>query len=316
MGFQCYSLLRILQVHFFYHSMRLSRLQFSILLAVAKYRFLTNSQLVLADLGKADTIRKTTRHLATHPPKASLLSVQKFPVNRRLGRLENVYSLATAGLEFVSESNPSLLRTGKINKATFDGDFFHRRACITFQLLLDKALSENTSHALSVETFDQYFHMTGSNRGGSQQNPLHSKTKIEFEGKRFFIPDCIFVIRNRKGQRALYAVECVFGDKTGRTLQQIKNHMTALMEGVISEKYRVQGQDYTALFFFHNEKLMERVRTKLAKPEWRFKSFRAHFLFATIADVERDVLSCWRKIGEDKNLYNCIDGVQTKSPRR
>ncbi len=125
-------------------NLRLSRLQTLILLAVAKYRFLTNSQLELMDLGKRDTLRKATCSLAHHPPKTPLLNVYRFPAYARTGRLENVYAITQQGLEIVRDltHRETTLRPGS---PLYDADFFHRRAVITFQFLLDKSLRTQPS---------------------------------------------------------------------------------------------------------------------------------------------------------------------------
>jgi len=84
--------------------------------------------------------------------------------------------------------------------------------------------------------------------------------------------------------------------------------MQAMVEGIVSAQYHLSSeQDYVSLFLFEDTRLMDRVLEAL-EHDVAFTPFREHFLFASIHDVHRNVLGCWRKVGNDAFLFHFIDG--------
>ena len=284
--------------------MTLTPRQTAILKAIAWYRYLTNSQLVQLGMGFHHSVRRATRKMSMNPPKQPLLAVQKFPVHTRLGRREHLYRLTWSGIAMIAEIHPGASWIPQTPLCgAFSLDYAHRKAVIDFRIHVERALPED----FIIPSFHHYFEKSGANhRTQSKGQPLSALTRIAFHKDGFFIPDAIFAVRHReKDQAALFALECVMGNKTSRTLRQIHKHIKALTEGVVTKTYHLKGQDYIALFFFEQEALMLRVISKLLASE-SFKPFRNHYLFATISDTTRDVMGCWRKVGDPHQLYHFI----------
>lgn len=274
----------------------------AILNAVATYRFITNSQLTMLLTAHPDSMRKATRALSRDPK--SLLIKQSLPVHARLGRLENVYRLSPLGAIRVAEfygyeTLPQFPKTG-----IYALDRPHRKAVIDFRIRLDLT---SYRRGLTVESWDNYFDKTGANHRNDRGKPLLARTRMAFRNGSFFIPDSVLLIRSA-GKRMLFTLELVRGDKKSRTLRQVARHMKALEEGNLVGKYGIpHGQDYVALFLFEHQALAEKVRDSLAE-QASFLPFREHFLFATIADSQRDVVRCWRKVGNTRFLFDFISG--------
>ena len=115
--------------------MEITPLQMAILDTVAKYRFMTNSQLGMLLTAHPDSIRKATCALSRD--RKPLLFKQNLPVHTRFGRLENVYRLSPLGALWVAEfhgniSLPQFPKTG-----IYALDHPHRKAVIDFRIRLE-----------------------------------------------------------------------------------------------------------------------------------------------------------------------------------
>ena len=189
-------------------------------------------------------------------------------------------------------------------------DFFHRKAVISFRILLDQALA--TLPKYRVTRYENYFEKTGANHRNQDGPRLSARTRITFPDNRFFIPDSIFILfKAPSGQRSLFALEYVRGNKVARTVRQIQKHMTAMETGVVTQRYGIApGQDYVALFLFEDEGLRDRVLRDLSN-RTMFAPFQKHFLFAAWQDVEHHILGCWRQVGDEGYLYDFIEGARS-----
>ena len=277
-------------------------LQTAILTAVAKYRFMTNSQLGMILTAHPDSIRKATRALS-HVPKPLLIK-QSLPVHSRLGRLENVHRLSPQGASVLAEleelAEPPLIP----KSGAYALDIPHRKAVIDFRIRLDLI---QRRRKFNIETWDNYFDKSGANHRKGAGKPLQSRTRISFRDGTFFIPDTLLVLRADR-HRLLFALEMIRGEKKTRTLRQVARHMKALEEGNLVCKYGIpSGQDYVALFLFERQALAEKVQNALTE-QIAFIPFREHFLFATVADSQRNVAGCWRKVGNTRFLFDFITG--------
>ena len=283
----------------------LTKLQTCILLALTKFRFLTNSQFHLLELGNIHTIRRTTKTLF----EMSLIEVRRFPVSARAGRMEHVHSLTRKGWSIAADMVRYPLPQ-RYSAPVYELDFWHRKAVINFHILLSKSLTRHNRWGLIIDRYDQYFDKNGANNRKATGEPLHATTRIAFLETGFFIPDSIFILKAAHASwQALFTLEYVRGNKTERTIRQIKRHMKAIRQGVMRRRYRLpKGQDYISLFLFEREALLACVFRELSRnPKIGFAPYRHHFLFSTMTGAQKDVQRCWLK-ALDSRVYNFIDG--------
>ena len=288
--------------------MKLTSQQTAIIEALARYKYLTNTQFALVIGAPYHSLRRATAKLATIPEKSPLLKAKKFPVHARAGRLEYVYRLGKYGQE-VAAGLGMIDESYAVGASVYELDFFHRKAVITFRILLDQALTESKQYR--VTRYENYFEKTGANNRKDGGPRLAAVTRVSFPDGTFFIPDSVFItVAIGKKWQALFALEYVRGNKKTRTLHQIKKHMTAMATGVVTKRYGIPtGQDYVALFLFEDEALRDRVLTAL-ESQLKFNPFREHFLFASFTDARIHIRGCWRKVKNSEYLYDFIDGKQ------
>jgi len=283
-----------------------SRIQLLVLLAVAKYRFLTNAQLTLLRLGHPVTLRRATRFLSCHPPKTPVLRCHRFAVSPRHGRLANIFTITAKGLAVLKEAFPDLEFPETPPTTMFALDYHHRVACISFRILLELALS---GLPYRMESSAWYFEKGGANRRRSGGDPLISATRFDFADGSHFIPDGVIVLRHvPTGKRTVFAVECVNGRDSARTLRQVGRHQLAIVERVVSDRFHLPPQQsFVSLFFFlksaHVPRVLERLEKMVA-----FTPFRPNFLFTTFEELSRNPLVGWRSVGSPDVLFNCITG--------
>ena len=287
--------------------MKLTQVHLNVLKALAKYRFLTNSQLAMLKVGSADYVGRTTHILSKTPLRKPLISVQRFPVHARFGRLEHIYSLTPHGIKVLSELGWKSERS-KSPSGIYELDFFHRKGVINFDIQLDRSLG---SSPCKVIHRSHYFDFEGANHRKKGGPRLTARTKVHFRDGSFFIPDTIILLTDQKNCRALFNLEFVRGGKTKRTMRQIARHVQAISEGVVVEKYGLPShQDYVSLFLFEEPSLLARILLECRNQD-AFRAYREHFLFATMTDIQRDIQNCWRKVGDNKFLFNFITGKKT-----
>lgn len=284
----------------------LSRLKRCILLACAKYRFVTNDQLHLMGLGHAVNIRRATRFLSQHPPKSPHLKCHQFPISPKHGRLANVFTITESGMSLVREMFPHRAIPNNPPTTIFGHDYHHRLAIITFRILLDMAL---TSSPYRLETSEWYFERVSNASPTTFANSLRSKTRFDFADGSHFIPDGVIVLRNATSDNmAVFAIECVNGRDTARTLRQIRNHQRAIAEGIVSERYALpEKQSFVSLFFFLRANAMPSVLKRLQdQPD--FEPYSNNFLFAPFSDLKSNVLGSWRIAMAPEKKYCFITG--------
>jgi hypothetical protein len=276
---------------------------FAVLNSVHTYRFLTNGQLSRL-LGKSRArISRITQMLAKRTAQQrALLHVAKFPVHVRLGRLEYLYSLTSAGCLVLQEHGITAKVTR--NAPAFSRDYFHRTATIECDLLFDLALRQTP---WSICQRQHYFTFQGANHARRSTKPLTSINKICFADGQFFISDTIFQIEHTQTkQLILCALEYVRGDKVMRTVAQVMRHATALREGNLSRTCGLQ-QDYLALFVFERADLCERVVQRCTGESF-LDGLAENFLFAPLSDLQHNALQCWRMLKKQGYLFDLLTG--------
>jgi len=235
-----------------------------------------------------------------------VLCRQTFPVHARFGRQEHIYRLSRLGAVRLAEIDHVPELPMFPTSAVYALDAPHRKATIDFRIRLDRSRHR---HGFRVSVWENYFDMVGANHQKTKHHPLQARTRITFEDESFFIPDSVLVL-TRKHHKLIVALEVVRGEKVTRTMNQISRHLQSVDEGALVRKYAPElRQDPLTLFLFERESLQQGIIDRLSSDP-TFARYQRNVLFASIADTERDVVRCWRQVGDPKFLYDFITGKQ------
>jgi hypothetical protein len=291
----------------------LTEKEIKILNALAKYKFLTNSQLVTLKIGHIQRVRQATKKLAEYPTKKNaFIGSLRFPVSNRFGRLENIHFLTLEGAKTLIEiDDRDLSELNFVKIATvFYNDYWHRKFCIDFQISLTQEIENNLSNVLELPIFERYFDKTGANRTKNDNiGRLRAITRADFDGENYIIPDANFIIQKKDNPnvQALFCLEMTNGKDTKRVLRQLEKHKKAMQQGIIPEKYNLKVNHKT-LFLFSEKSLMKAVMNRFFEIE-NIKNFQNFFFFGFIDDVINNVFNYWRLIG-NKSFFNFLSGKE------
>ncbi|WP_375562722.1 MarR family transcriptional regulator [Bernardetia sp. OM2101] len=260
---------------------RLSHSQERILLSLAKYKYLTVSQLVeIGIMSDKRNVSKKVKELR----QLKLLQSISYGFTPKIGRVENVNYLTTKGKKLIMEGlgmeeEEIRIPIGRAN--LFFKDYFHRRSTIDFHIHLNKWTKTNGSHLLF---FDTYFDKTGNNRTGKN---LRAKTRIEV-GTSYVIPDVVFMIELGDLKKELYLLEVCNGKDTLKNLKQIKKHFEAMQAGSVNQHYEFE-QPYRLLCVFEYPSMMKALMERIEKDDYFFH-MKEHLFFKPIEDVHHSKL--------------------------
>lgn len=273
----------------------ITQVQSKILLALAKFKFLSNSQLHRLGIAKELTwIREKTREMAEG--KKSLIGKISFGVHPKVGRLENMFYLTTYGQKVLIEDLGEATEYIKIPSGTtlFYKDYTHRKNTINFHITLSLWCdSEN----IEIPLFDTYFDKRGNeNKGGSI-----AKNKINIDKENYIIPDAVFMLE-KENEKSLFLFEMYDGKDNKRTIQQIEKHIQALILGSPSVKYDMQkAHRIVALFEYES---LERAVIAYFKQQTQYQNIFKFFRFKSLERLgNSDFREGWKGLnGEGINI--------------
>lgn len=163
-----------------------------IIQALARYKYLTVSQLIRLGVDRHRSNLSTAFNRLTEG-KRPLVKVLKFGLMPTKGRVEALYYLTKYGAQLVEHAKYPIGRT-----VTLTSDYFHRVATIDCEITL-----YSCSEIKQVHFSHRYFDHTGSNRTGDRTIttalPLTGTTKD-------IIADWVFMIDTAL-QKELYCAE-------------------------------------------------------------------------------------------------------------
>lgn len=252
--------------------------QSEILLALARFKFLTTSQINVLVPKENAWLRKQILDLYTR--SKPMLDRVSFGFHPKKGKLENVYYLTRYGQKLLCEvfdMNEEEIKMPVGTGSLFYKDYFHRKNTIDCQIGLHGAMGNTL---FEVEFFDTYFDKVGNNR---RDGNLHAKNKIDLTGDGYIIPDGVFVLRMQEF-RFLYLLEMYDGRDTKRVMEQIRKHAEAIGLGTPSRKYGLQkSHRVLCVFEFESNKnaVLERMQADKALAE-----LTNHFLLKTLGSIQ------------------------------
>lgn len=269
----------------------ITQVQGKILLALAQFKFLSNSQLYRLGIAKELTwIREKTREMAEG--KKPLIGKISFGVHPKVGRLENMYYLTIHGQKVLIEDLGETPETIKIPTGTtlFYKDYTHRKNTIDFHIALSLCCEEESIELLF---FDSYFDKIGNEgKAGSV-----AKNKINIDKEDYIIPDAVFMLEKDQ-QQQLYLFEMYDGKDTKRTLQQLEKHIQALVLGSPSVKYNFPKAHHIAALFEY-ESLENAVIERIGyNPQ--YQNITKFFRLNSLERMKNE--KCWKDLHGNYNL--------------
>lgn len=273
---------------------RLSKKQSEILLAAAKYKFITHRQIVRLGIEKHKN-KCSTLCGELRAGKRPLL--KKIP--HRVGH-EVKHYLTKRGKDMLLdwhehlEENNILYPKGAILTDTQDQK--HRTTTIDIQIELD--LTTEQTEGVHLLWADRYFDTVGNNRISKN---LKSKTAVLYDDKHSVKADLIFMLQTNT-QKELYLVELENGKDTKKAVQKCINHAKAIFRKSANEKYNFQ-QAYRTLWIFEHESIMQATMDRLQDNDF-FKYLTEFFLFKPLAHLQNDFLMIgWISKGKGERCF-------------
>jgi hypothetical protein len=269
---------------------RLTSVQSNILIELARYKFLTASQLHKLNVGKDIGWIRTQAKELEHRSKPFIERIT-FGIVPREGKLEHVFFLTKQGKDILIEGmnmHPEEIKLPIGNASLFYKDYKHRRNTIDFQIALYKHIEEKED--FRVDFFDCYFDKVGNNRTSGN---LEAKNKILIGEDDYIIPDAIFMLSNTE-RKFLFLFEMYDGKDTKRVFEQVRKHARATALGSPSEKYNHQNAHRIILLFeFERMKNAFLERTKNSK---YFNDVAALFRCKSIEGMNEDFYRGWQTL--------------------
>jgi hypothetical protein len=266
----------------------MSESELKIIEALARYKFLTTSQLDYLNILK-NKVGLYARLRGLRVGKKPYIRNNIFGIMPGKGRLEDFYFLDKKGKDFLIEHldySEDKIKIPKGRSTLFQRDYFHRKRTIDFFLYFDRFLLQNeNSHIIFL---DYYFDKIGDNRKGKN---LQAKNKIEIEETGGgFIPDIITKFRY-KNEPYLFFIEQHNGKDTKKLMKQLYYHLLAIEQGAGAEKYQI-NKSHRVVVVFEFESILKATIERLGKIE-DFKGFEKFFIFKTSQSLKSNFFDEW-----------------------
>lgn len=242
-----------------------------IILSLARYKFLTISQMVRLDVAtQRSNITSNLSRLkeGRHP----LIGQINFPFIPHHGRCENMYYLKPRAKEILVEElfiDEKSIKVPLGSSVAFTSDYWHRKYTIDSFIQLDKEAKDNGEEILF---FDYYF-----DKLDKATNGTNAKNKIELSNGNYIIPDGVFV-KQKEDKQELWLFELFNDTEASRPYETLLKHREALILGTPSEKYGFATAN-KVLCIFTNVNVYKRVIEKFEKDE-KMVGFKNNFSYS------------------------------------
>lgn len=265
---------------------RITGVQTKILQGLARYKFLTTSQMIALEIAKdRGNLHKDLVRL--RDTKKPLIAQKVFGTMSKIGKIENIHYLTKRGAEVLETElnfDPQNIKYPIGTSTLFQQDYFHRKSTIDCQIAIDMQCLKN---GLEILFYERYFDKGGENR---TTGTLQAKTRIEIENKKFLIADSAFMLQTPI-QKELYCLEMYNGKDTQRTFGQLQQYVEALKLGSPSIKYSFnRGNRILCVFEFES---MMKATIQRVNQDGYFTHTRKFFLFKTLEQMKENALMNW-----------------------
>ena len=289
------------------YSNRVTEIQCRILEELARYFYLTNSQMLHIWVGTVSSnyLWEHLRSLAGR--KKPLIYSKGYDKPAPLkGRVENLYRLTPRGMEYVINElryQRDMVKYAKSWNAFPYRDYYHRTWQVSFMIELYKWVERQW---LDIPFFHCDFDKFGSNRGGSGIY-LTSKTRIDFRGT-YMTPDGIFSIIDDNYNESYFVLEYFADRDNKRIMKKLDVHANAMVFRAIHEKYGwPKDKSYKVLSFFRYKASMLAVQEKL-KLNPAYQSVADYFLFKSIEELAQE----WSDLSFRSNINSSFVPLITR----
>ena len=240
-------------------------IQERVMVNLAHYKFLTISQLMRLKSGSKLRTQEAIRILR----EAGLVETSRYGgVTRNgAGRVESISYLTSKGAKILVENNHHLnlpvVKYPKSINSIFKNDYLHRISTINTQISFEEWAKLNGQ---DVAFFHTYFDKLGSQIRQEEDMPLQSITRLNFKNDTYIEPDAIFLSEGN-GKKSFFILEVCNGKDTKRHVEQIRQNVYAIYNGIPSDKYK-QNKSPRLLCIFETENQLGLVLDKMAEDDY------------------------------------------------
>ena len=228
-----------------------------ILTMLARYKFLTVSQLERLGVSSKQYLQKTLKILR----ETKLTNRLEFAFTAKMGKIEDIHFLTSRGVTLVTESDVlDEVKAPSNSQPMFFKDYIHRIKTIDCQIAFDLWIAQTGRTALF---FDTYFDKDGSHRNKAVTGGLKAKTRLYFSHDKYFEPDAVLMYETGE-VKTLATLEICNNRDTKKIENQVKTHLLAFQDGLAKAKYEHEKGNYI-LFVFTSAEVMKFTIDRLLK---------------------------------------------------
>lgn len=283
-----------------------TNIQLNVLKSVARFKFLTISQLLEIGAGTTQKSYLWKQMASLRDRKVPLVKRQRFAMVQTMGnkppqKVEDWYYLSPAGKRFLEDElqfrEPIKMPIGRGSIPS--KDYFHRKKTISFFIALTKWAE---TKEIEIPFIHNYYDKTGNAR---KNGNLKAKTKIDFEDGDFFIPDGAFKLLNKNGEK-FFLMEMYNGSDVGRTISQLIKHAISITKRYTHRTYEIPAnKSYLIILIFEQRSLMEATIKRISKKEPAFAIIQKYFRCKTFDEILSEPFhENWKTLtGEEANLF-------------
>lgn len=268
--------------------------QLQILEHLAEFKYLTTDQVMglLGNRGRPYVLQLLNGLSDGKRPLTRFKDLGFYP---GVGRLPRVHFLTPHGVRFLVENlgmQREEIKAPKERNPLYQRDFFHRVATVNFNIFVRNFCRENQ---LEKVFFDYYFDQIGNQRN----NTAKAKNALSV-GDFQIIPDGIGKITDGENEN-LFLFEQHNNNDSKRAIKQIYGHITAISEGLASEKYNYP-KGVRVFYVFEHEACARSVTQQLNNlPE--AADYKEFFLFSTSDLIQKNFNNWYTFNGEKRKFF-------------
>ena len=275
-----------------------SNIQSKVLISLAQFKFLTISQLLEIGVGTTQKSYLWKQMASLRDRKTPLVKCQRFAMVHTQGnkpplKVEDWYYLSPAGKRFLEDEHHSGIIKMPVGRGNIPSkDYFHRKRTISFFIILTKWAK---AEKIEIPFIHNYYDKTGNAR---RNGNLRAKTKIEFKGGDFFIPDGVFKLRSEENEK-FFLMEMYNGNDIGRTVSQLVKHATCLTQRYAHKAYKIPlNKSYVIILIFEKQTLMEATIDRISNREPALAIIQKYFRCKTMEDINNgSFFEDWKTLG-------------------
>lgn len=264
--------------------------------SLAHFKYLTVSQSVKLNVGITKRVREAYAELAKQG-YTNFVSYEK--LHPTIGKVERVHFLTYRGVRLLlghqKDIEPSSIRYPK-NNVIFKNDYFHRVSNIDTHIAFEIWAKQ---HDFDVIKYETYFDKVGSQIRNTTKDPLKSCTRIDFGNGHFIDPDSIAIYRkNNKPQ--IFLIETYNGKDTKRVVEQLRKINYAVLEGLASDKYKINAPTNVFCTFQHHENMIAVQKRLVEDPYFQFEGIEKYYFFGLAEQIKNDFENSFTNLNGEK----------------